>query len=229
MTDFEPVQITDMRMVAKAAIVVYREIATGRLFIDPALPENPLFRLGDVKGDTGAAGVAGAAGLQGIQGVKGDTGAAGINARMPVVLAGAMLNSARTGVVNGLDIQSVDSAVALIGRVVVFRGLLKLLSTATGNGSMQANIGGMIYTFPTLAITVSTQYLSYEVTVHLLISGVGFAFVRQSIALNGIAANAVQSNKMTQSGTSSSNTALIQFKSPTTTQVSTLFAVTETL
>ena len=239
----EPVLLTQLKIYAKAEISVYMGV-NGGLWLDPATTDSPLFRLGDIKGDTGAAGVAGAAGIQGvkgdtgaagIQGVKGETGAAGVagaagkDSTPAVKLTGPTLNNARAGVIAGLDIQSVDSTVALIGAVVVFRVLLKLVSTATGNGSMQANIGGLIFTFPNIAIAASTQYLNIEVTAHVISSAVGFASVRQSIALNGVAANAVQSNNVAQSGSSVNNTALIQFKSPITTQVTTLFAVTEIL
>ena len=145
------------------------------------------------------------------------------------ILAGATLNVQRAGIVNGLEIQTVNSSWALLGRVVLFRGLLKLVSSATGNGSMQINIGGLIFTFPTMAIATGTQYVNYEVMVHVISSAVGFASVRQSIALNGVAANAVQSNNLAQSGSHVTNTALIQFKSPVTTQVTTLLAMTEIL
>lgn len=217
---FEPVEVTDMRLVAKAAIVVYREIATGRLWIDPDLSVNPLFRLGDVKGDKGDKGDAG---------TNGADGANGQNSNPAIKLTGATLNTSRAGVVAGLTIQSVDSATPLIGSLVVFRGMLKLANTATGTASMQANIGGLIFTFPTLALAVGTQYLHFEVTAHVLSSGVGFASVRQSIALNGVSANAVQANNVAKSGASSTNTALIQFKSPVTAAVTPLFAVTEIL
>lgn len=220
---YEPVEVTDMRLVAKAAIVVYREIATGKLWIDPDLNQNPLFRLGDVKGDKGDTGEAGD------QGIQGETGAAGTNANPAAKLTGSTLNVARAGVVLGLAIQSVNSEVPLIGAIVVFRGLLKLVSTATGTASMQANIGGLIFTFPNITLAANTQYVHFEVSAHVISAAVGFASVRQSIALNGVAANAVQANNVAQSGAASTNTALIQFKSPTTTQVTTLLAVCEVL
>lgn len=213
----EEVLLTSLRMVANASIVVYRDPATGKVYINPDLQDNPLFRLGDVKGDKGDTGETGAA------------GANGTNANPAIKLTGATLNTSRAGVVAGLAIQSVDNAAPLIGSLVVFRGLLKLVSTATGAGSMQVNIGGLIFTFPNITIAASTQYVHFEVTAHVLSAGVGFASVRQSIALNGVAANAVQANNVAQSGASSTNTALIQFKSPVTTAVTTLFAVTEIL
>ncbi len=230
-----------MRIVAKASIVVYRDPATNQFFIDPLLPENPLFKLGNfqgaqgvqgVKGDAGADGAAGAQGAQGVQGVQGDAGTNGTNgtnANPAIKLTGATLNAARAGVVLGLAIQSVDSTVPLIGSLVVFKGLLKLQSSSTGTGSMQANIGGLIFTFPNITIAASIQYLHFEVTVHVISSGVGFASVRQSIALNGVAANAVQSNNIAQSGAAVNNTALVQLKTSNITQVTTLFAVCEVL
>ena len=229
---FEPVEVTDMRVVAKAAIVVYREVATGRLWIDPDLSENPLFRLGDVKGDKGDKGDAGTNGADGAAGAKGDKGDAGTNGQNSnpaIKLTGETLNTSRAGVVNGLGIQSVVSAEPLIGSVVIFRGLLKLVNTANGGIAMQANIGGLVFTFPTQVANVGTQYLNYEVTVHVLSSNVGFAVVKQSLSVNGQWGNAGQANNAGQSGESSTNIALIQFRSPVTTAVTTLFAVTEIL
>jgi Collagen triple helix repeat (20 copies) len=186
-------------------------------------------------GATGAQGIQGETGATGAQGIQGETGATGaqgangVNANPAKILVGATLNTARAGVVLGLSIQSETHSASLIGRVVVFRGLLKLVSTSTGTGSMQANIGGLIFTFPNITIAASTQYVHFEVTAHVLAAAVGFASVRQSIALNGVAATAVQANNVAQSGSSSTDTALIQFKSPTTSQVTTLFAVCEIL
>jgi hypothetical protein len=79
----EPVVITDMRIVAKASIVVYHNQGTNEFFIDPNLPENPLFKLGNFKGAVGArgaigeTGAAGADGAAGAAGTKGETGEAG--------------------------------------------------------------------------------------------------------------------------------------------------------
>lgn len=219
----QELELTELTIYAKAKIPVYQG-EDGRLYTDAGTLTNPLFRLGDVKGDTGETGATGATGADGA------AGADGVNANPAVKLTGATLNTARAGVVLGLAIQSVASAVPLIGALVVFRGMLKLVSTATGTGSMQANIGGLIFTFPNITIAAnSTQYVNFEVTVNVLSVGVGFASVRQSIALNGVAATAVQANNMAQSGAASTNTALIQFKSPMTSQVTTLFAVCEVL
>jgi hypothetical protein len=351
----EPVVLTEMRIVAKASIQVMRNTETNEFFMDQSIPENPLFKLGNFKGDTGPVGPAGPGGGIGPVGPAGPGGAIGpigpagpggaigpvgpagpgggigpvgpagpggaigpigpagpggaigpvgpagpgggigpvgpagpggaigpigpagdstaanaaavnannaataantaatdaTNATLTAVtnaavataaaniaaqsvpkvniLTGVTLNVQRVGVVNGLDIQPINSALALLGRVVVFRGLLKLVNTANGNASMQANIGGMIFTFPTLAVATGTQYLKYEVEAHILSAAVGFASVSQSIALNGIAASAVQSNNATQSGSSVTNTAFIQLKSPVTSQITTLFALNEIL
>ena len=58
----EPVVITDMRIVAKASIVVYHNPTTNEFFIDPLLPENPLFKLGNFQGLPGEVGAPGAPG-----------------------------------------------------------------------------------------------------------------------------------------------------------------------
>ena len=242
-----------MRIVAKASIVVYRDPATNQFFMDPLLPEHPLFKLGNfqgVKGDKGDAGADGATGAQGekgdagadgaagAQGEKGDAGtdgkngtngADGTNASPAIKLTGSTLNTARTGVVSGLEIQSVASPVALIGSVVVFRGLLKLVSTATGNVSLQVNIGGLTFTFGAISVIVGTQFFNYETTVHVIGATEGFAVERRSFAGAGATANIVQSTSSGKSGAVASNTVSIQFKSPVTVQVTTLLALTQIL
>ncbi|MEQ1638917.1 MAG: hypothetical protein ABL903_19835 [Methylococcales bacterium] len=255
---FEPVEVTDMRVVAKAAIVVYREISTGRLFLDPDLSLNPLFRLGDVKGDkgdtgatgatgaagadgatgatgaagaNGATGATGAAGADGATGATGTAGANGIDANPARVQVNATVGVSRTGVLAGLSIQYENSTATLNKKIVVFRGMLKLVSTATGTASMQATVAGFTFTFPTVALVVNTQYLQYELTIHIANQATPLAYgsVRQSIALNGVVANAVQANNLTLTGEASGNAAETVFKSPPTTAVTTLYSVVDIL
>ena len=278
----EPVEVTDMRLVAKASIVVYRDPVTGKLYLDPNLPDHPLFKLGDIKGDTGAPGAAGSNGTDGSPGAKGDKGEPGVidpqilqagqaivqsaqdaaisannaaayatdqanlavmnastatlaantaaqQASKAYILAGATLNVPRAGVVNGLEIQKVDSVSELLGRVVVFRGLLKLVSAVAGNVSMQINIGGLIFTFGGISVVSGTQFFNYETTVHVVAANVGFAVERRSFAGAGGTANVVQSTSNGQSGALVSKTALIQFKSQVTVQVTTLLALMQIL
>ena len=182
-----------------------------------------------VKGDTGASGADGAAGVAGAQGVKGDTGVAGapgVNAYIPNV-GSLSINAPRSGVVAGLEIQTINKEVTFIGRVLRFTGTLETTSTATGTASVQVNVGGLVLTFATLNLAATVQHFNFEVVVHVVSSTVAFAVVRQSIAAHGTNANTSQSDNATQIGIYASNSASIVFKSPITTTVKTKYSVIE--
>ena len=125
----------------------------------------------------------------------------------------------RAGVVAGLQIHSLALATNL-EKVFRWSGQLKLVSTATGTASLTVNIGGLIFSFPTVAIVVGTQYLSFELSITTTnVNNVGFGSVKQSIALAGVAAAVNQASYSAISGSVIGGVSQWSFKSPTTTAV----------
>lgn len=155
------------------------------------------------------------------------------NAGVKADIGVTSINVARVGVVAGLDVLNVLKDFDLRGRILRFKGSLLLVSSAAGAVSIGAVVAGYTLIFPSLNVAIATQYFDFEVDVHIdasnTLNATSKAIIKQSIALNNTNAAPSHANNTSVSGAYANNNAQVLFKSPTTTQVTTRFAMLEVL
>ena len=140
------------------------------------------------------------------------------------------INQSRAGVAAGQVVQSTINAGDVVGKVMRFAGQIKCVSSVSNAANnFQVNIGGLVVPFPAFSVTVSTQYLNYEIFLSVLSANTASGFMRFSAPTAGITVATGDLEHGTVTGAIANSDISLILKNATTSSITNNFGFMEIL